>query len=616
MKLEPVRHRETTSKFYGKKGMSWHGCAVFFGTEEDCSSSNTENATGKEQKLSMFFIDTVVQNDSTHDVISTIGTVESIVMRICKELPLCKRLWFFSDNAKTYQNDLLPVMLPQICLNFGIKLVSFLHPEAQNSKNMVDGHFAVAKRHIVRFVQETTHDVITPIDVVEALTYDEGIKDTATDFVFIDRCNRSMECWNKAYKDDNNIDKFGNNGEYIYDYKGGREFSVRSYRYSGGEHANYLFGYLSSKNLEMEPPDVIVDMLEGEACTYFDTSKHMEIEMEGEDGGRDTSDDVRDERSVVGRPKFGNVEKPIAVGTESGVKVIWRSEISRRDRAMHIHERTAFGDVTAEMELVETEMLAHTKPSNENGDQEDEEDIMMCNSIEEPVDGTEGGGGSGITSAHDLTVMVRSRERTLFTCPNCLKQYRRREPLEKHKSNCKNHYSDKKTLSRGVEIAQGCVSDAGDIVVYKKNEENPLLATVKIDMDRDLFEFEEGWARRTRHGASLGKKTVKNFKDTIRKWYDNGNVDPGKRMSAAMMRNALYALHPNRYDLPCEYQINSVISQFSVADKKKQRKEAQAEQEKNIIDNYLQRRGAGDDDEIMPSVVVRQSSVEVRQLVE
>ena len=67
--------------------------------------------------------------------------------------------------------------------------------------------------------------------MVEALTYEKGVKDAATDFVFIDRCNRSMECWNKAYKDDNDIDKFGNNGEYIYDYKGGREFSVRSYRY-------------------------------------------------------------------------------------------------------------------------------------------------------------------------------------------------------------------------------------------------------------------------------------------------------------------------------------------------------------------------------------------------
>ena len=154
-----------------------------------------------------------------------------------------------------------------------------------------------------------------------------------------------------------------------------------------------------------------------------------------------------------------------------------------------------------------------------------------------------------------MTVMVRSRERTLFTCPNCLKQYRRRESFEKHKSNCKNHYSYKKTLSRGVEIAQGCVSDAGDIVVYTKNEENPLLATVKIDMVRDLFEFEEGWARRTRHGASLGKKTVKNFKDTIRKWYDHGNVDPGKRMYAAMMRNALYALHPNLMIFPVNIRL-------------------------------------------------------------
>lgn len=109
---------------------------------------------------------------------------------------------------------------------------------------MVDSHFAVSKRHIVRFVQETTHDVITPINVVEELTYDKGVKDTATDFVFIDRSNRGMEYWNKECKCDNDIEKLGNNGEYMYEYKGGREFSVRSYKYSGREHTNYLFVYL------------------------------------------------------------------------------------------------------------------------------------------------------------------------------------------------------------------------------------------------------------------------------------------------------------------------------------------------------------------------------------
>lgn len=29
MKFEPVRHRESTAQFYGKKGMSWKGFAVF-----------------------------------------------------------------------------------------------------------------------------------------------------------------------------------------------------------------------------------------------------------------------------------------------------------------------------------------------------------------------------------------------------------------------------------------------------------------------------------------------------------------------------------------------------------------------------------------------------------
>ena len=30
MKLDPIRHRESSAQFYGKRGMSWHGSAVFF----------------------------------------------------------------------------------------------------------------------------------------------------------------------------------------------------------------------------------------------------------------------------------------------------------------------------------------------------------------------------------------------------------------------------------------------------------------------------------------------------------------------------------------------------------------------------------------------------------
>lgn len=40
----------------------------------------------------MFFIDTVVENDSRQDVVSNIGIVELIMLKIGKEIPQYKRV--------------------------------------------------------------------------------------------------------------------------------------------------------------------------------------------------------------------------------------------------------------------------------------------------------------------------------------------------------------------------------------------------------------------------------------------------------------------------------------------------------------------------------------------
>lgn len=70
-----------------------------------------------------------------------------------------------------------------MCLNMGFVLVAYLHLESQNSKNMVDGHFAVAKRHIILLFLKKRLYVVAPFDSANVLTFDNGIKNTATDFV-------------------------------------------------------------------------------------------------------------------------------------------------------------------------------------------------------------------------------------------------------------------------------------------------------------------------------------------------------------------------------------------------------------------------------------------------
>lgn len=84
----------------------------------------------EEEKLSMFFVDHVVENDKRQDVILTASIIDALCLRIVKQVRGVAEIAFISDNAKCYNNDLLPALLPKICESHGMVIRSFLHPDA------------------------------------------------------------------------------------------------------------------------------------------------------------------------------------------------------------------------------------------------------------------------------------------------------------------------------------------------------------------------------------------------------------------------------------------------------------------------------------------------------
>lgn len=92
MKVEPQRYRESTTQYYGKAGMSLHGAAVFYKPDKDTDpdycermKKYSEDSVGRrgrkevdiekfeaakkleEERLSMFFVDHVMDNDKRQD---------------------------------------------------------------------------------------------------------------------------------------------------------------------------------------------------------------------------------------------------------------------------------------------------------------------------------------------------------------------------------------------------------------------------------------------------------------------------------------------------------------------------------------------------------------------
>ena len=71
MKIEPSQNREGTNEWYGKRGISYHGCAVIF---------MQVNKHG-EYVRTMRYIDTIVEGDAKQDIGSTLTILEDVLLR-------------------------------------------------------------------------------------------------------------------------------------------------------------------------------------------------------------------------------------------------------------------------------------------------------------------------------------------------------------------------------------------------------------------------------------------------------------------------------------------------------------------------------------------------------
>lgn len=108
-------------------------------------------------------------------------------------------------------------------------LKSYLHPDACCGKSCVDGHFAVLWRLLKRYIEETESDVVTTEDIMDALTYDGGIKNTVVDYL---KVNRNHERFlNMALAEQFRIvERLGSPAEIKYERIRNGKYTLSSYK--------------------------------------------------------------------------------------------------------------------------------------------------------------------------------------------------------------------------------------------------------------------------------------------------------------------------------------------------------------------------------------------------
>lgn len=148
MKQLPMRFRERESDWFGKRGMSWHGAAIFVGADtENAYFGDALERSGdpdsREYPYQVYFIDDVLLRDQKQDTLSVVCLLEAVLFRIRKWFPQIRTISFQSDNASAYSGALLSFVMPTMCSNYGLRVTGFVHNEAGDGKTVLDNHFGV-----------------------------------------------------------------------------------------------------------------------------------------------------------------------------------------------------------------------------------------------------------------------------------------------------------------------------------------------------------------------------------------------------------------------------------------------------------------------------------------
>lgn len=188
MKFEPLWYRETMQAWFGKKGLSWHGAAVYY------IYPDTDPANISAGDFSMLYLDQILENETCQDWCSVAAVTEAMLARVKKALPRVKEVILHSDNAGCYQNHLLPVLLPFLCKANGFRLHSYMHGETCDGKGPCDAHFSIGMSRVCSFCRQG-NDVTTPRAVVVGLNSGGGIGNTIAELARTNRQSPALISW-------------------------------------------------------------------------------------------------------------------------------------------------------------------------------------------------------------------------------------------------------------------------------------------------------------------------------------------------------------------------------------------------------------------------------------
>jgi hypothetical protein len=189
MKLEEMRHRETQEQHFGKRGMSYHGAAVFVSKAAHSDACDHVQFLRRDDPqhahpYQTYFFDDLIRNSQQQDAVATLSLIEATLARVRRLFPEIATVSIQSDNAAAYASPFLLFLLPVVATRHGLRVTEYIHNEAGDGKTVLDGHFGV-QTHMLRAYVDEGHDITTPEQAAAALRH-KPIRNTLVSLVEYD----------------------------------------------------------------------------------------------------------------------------------------------------------------------------------------------------------------------------------------------------------------------------------------------------------------------------------------------------------------------------------------------------------------------------------------------
>lgn len=162
---------------------------------------------------------------------------------------------------------------------------SIVHNETQDGKRPADLHFAVVTRYVDRYIESLRLDVVTPLDLVNAINHGQGLKGTTAEMFDVNVEHINMKSWKTEQRKkakDSSFKVIGRCNVIEYSWQESTSDTViaysRAYKYS--HKIRWGFKQNSSQRLSSSPV--------------------IEQEAEDEDGNRDGNSECAEGDVVAG----------------------------------------------------------------------------------------------------------------------------------------------------------------------------------------------------------------------------------------------------------------------------------------------------------------------------